>query len=215
MKTVFYYNMLLTFFQKESFVFAILTYKIWSQCSSVGIATRIWDRWLDFDSWEVQDFSPCHRIKTGSGSHPPYCQIGTEGFLIRDKAAGGIKMTTDLHLVWMLRMHGVVSPLLHVFMPWYLIKHQGQLYLLHFDLVSFFMSIKGSSERESCVGFFHTDIFDFWPQYYDFTYVYFILSYVNFMSNKRYIKYIFCCHRGVIALTGPVSWVVYFFSVSL
>jgi hypothetical protein len=45
------------------------------------------------------------------GAHQSYDKIGTAGSFPAAKAAGGMKLTTQLHLVPRYRMHGAVPPL--------------------------------------------------------------------------------------------------------
>jgi hypothetical protein len=45
------------------------------------------------------NFSPHHRVQTGSGAHPPFYPIGTRDSFPAGKAAGGVKLTTHPHLL--------------------------------------------------------------------------------------------------------------------
>jgi hypothetical protein len=58
-------------------------------------------------------FSFHHHIQTGSGSRPACYQMGTDGSFPEGKEAGGVKLTSHLHLVLRLRMCGAVLPLAH------------------------------------------------------------------------------------------------------
>jgi hypothetical protein len=67
-------------------------------------------------------------------------RYGGVTFSAKDKAAGGMKLTTHLHLVPRLRMRGAVLPLpQYAFMAWCSTKAQGQLYfyltLKHFRML--------------------------------------------------------------------------------
>jgi hypothetical protein len=63
-------------------------YQCMSRDSSVGIATGHYgldDRGsIPGEGWE---FSLHHRVQTGSGAHPAYCPMGTEGSFREGKAA--------------------------------------------------------------------------------------------------------------------------------
>jgi hypothetical protein len=48
---------------------------------------------------EAGNFSLHQRIQKGSGSLPASYPMGTRGFFPGGKAAGGVKLTTHLHLV--------------------------------------------------------------------------------------------------------------------
>jgi hypothetical protein len=66
------------------------------------------------------NFSLHHRVRNGSGARPASYPMGTRGSFPGGKAAGGVKLTTHLHLVpsskneWRytytppIRLHGVV-----------------------------------------------------------------------------------------------------------
>jgi hypothetical protein len=67
----------------------------------------------------AREFSPLHTVQTSSGSHPVLNPMGTGGSFPEVKAAGGVKLTTHLHLVMRSRivqlhlhslicLHGVV-----------------------------------------------------------------------------------------------------------
>jgi hypothetical protein len=65
-----------------------------------------------------------HSVQTGSEAHPTFCPVGTGGSFL------GVKLTTHLILVSLLRMLGVVPPLhRYVFMAWCLVKHKRKFYL--------------------------------------------------------------------------------------
>jgi hypothetical protein len=67
-----------------------------------------------------------HRVQTGSVVHPASYPMGFKSSFPGDKAAGGMKLTTHLHLVPMSRMHGVVPTLpRYIFMAWCSVKTQG------------------------------------------------------------------------------------------
>jgi len=59
----------------------------------------------------VGAFTPCHPVQIGSGVRPAFHPMGTEGPFPRIKAGGGMRLTTHLHLVPRLRMHGAIPPL--------------------------------------------------------------------------------------------------------
>jgi hypothetical protein len=45
------------------------------------------------------NFSLHHRVQNGSGAHPASYPMSTKGSFTGGKAAGGVKLTTHLHLV--------------------------------------------------------------------------------------------------------------------
>jgi len=64
-----------------------------------------------------------HLFQTGTGVHPTSNPMGTRGSL--GQSGRGVKLTTHLHLVQSLRMHGAISPLSQwVFMAWCLMKQR-------------------------------------------------------------------------------------------
>jgi hypothetical protein len=65
--------------------------------------------WLD-DSGSIPGRG--HRVKTGSGAHPDYYSVGSQGPYTGVKAAGGIKLSIHVNLVLRLRMSGAIPPLL-------------------------------------------------------------------------------------------------------
>jgi hypothetical protein len=62
-----------------------------------------------------------HQVQIGSGAHLASCPTGTGASLLKGKAAGGVKLTTDLHLVPRLGMCGSPS---YAFMVQYLVNHK-------------------------------------------------------------------------------------------
>jgi hypothetical protein len=84
-----------------------------------------------------RDFTLCHHIQTSSGSLSVSYQMGTEGFLTRDKADHSPPFSVEVKNAW-----SYISTPPYVFMVWCLIKHQGQPYLLHIELVSSLLPIK-------------------------------------------------------------------------
>jgi hypothetical protein len=68
-----------------------------------------------------------HRVQTGSGAHPASYPMSTKGSFPQCKAAGGVKLTTHLHLVPRPRMCGPIPPLLqYASMAWYSFKIAGK-----------------------------------------------------------------------------------------
>jgi hypothetical protein len=57
------------------------------------------------------NFSLHHGVQTGSGAHPTFYPMGTRGFSPGDKAAGVVKLTTQLHPVPRSRMRGAILSL--------------------------------------------------------------------------------------------------------
>jgi hypothetical protein len=71
------------------------------------------------------NFSLRHRVQTGSGAPPSLLLKGSGGALTGGRSAGGVKLTTHLHLVPRLRIHAVIPPSpQYVFMAWCLVKHR-------------------------------------------------------------------------------------------
>jgi hypothetical protein len=63
-------------------------------------------------------FSLCHYIQTSSGVHPTFYAMSTMGFFLEGVK---LKLITHFHLV----LSGAMSPLTHVFMAWYFVKHRN------------------------------------------------------------------------------------------
>jgi len=57
------------------------------------------------------NFSLHHCVQTGSGAYPASYPMGTRDSFPRGKAAGGVKLTTHLHLVSKSRILGAIPPL--------------------------------------------------------------------------------------------------------
>jgi hypothetical protein len=69
------------------------------------------------------NFSLHHRVQTGSEAHPASYPVGTRGYFPGGKAAGGVKLTTYLHLVPRSRIREAILPLpQYAFMTWYSVK---------------------------------------------------------------------------------------------
>jgi hypothetical protein len=67
-----------------------------------------------------------HRVQTGSGTHPASYSVGNRGYFSGGKAAGVVKLTTDVHLVSRSRMRGAILPLpQYAFMAWCSVEAQG------------------------------------------------------------------------------------------
>jgi hypothetical protein len=80
-------------------------------------------------------FSPRHRVQTGSWAHPAPYGMGTASSFTGDKAVGGVKLTTHLHLAPRLRSRGAIAPLPpYVIMEWYLFKHSDFTFTVPFTL---------------------------------------------------------------------------------
>jgi hypothetical protein len=60
-----------------------------------------------------RDYSLLRIIQTSSGAHPASYLMGTDD-IYRGQSTRVVKMTPDCHVVWILRMRGVVSPLLRM-----------------------------------------------------------------------------------------------------
>jgi len=60
-----------------------------------------------------RDYSLLRIIQTSSGAHPAPYLMGTDD-IYRGRSTRVVKMTTDLHVVWILRMRGVTPPLLRM-----------------------------------------------------------------------------------------------------
>jgi hypothetical protein len=70
-------------------------------------------------------FSIRHRVQTGSGAHSAPYSMSTGG----SYPGHGVKLTTYLHLVTMLRIHGAVPPTFqYLFMAWCSGKHSDKIY---------------------------------------------------------------------------------------
>jgi hypothetical protein len=52
-------------------------------------SNRVWAGWSGFNSWQGQDSSLLHSIKTGSGAQPVSYTMDTTGCFPRSKVAGG------------------------------------------------------------------------------------------------------------------------------
>jgi hypothetical protein len=91
---------------------------LWSQDSSVSIVTPYG---LDGAGNEVvflsgtRDFSVLHRVDTGFACHPAFFPIGNGACFPGGKAAGGVQLTTQFHLVSRLTIP--TAPLPHT-SPW-------------------------------------------------------------------------------------------------
>jgi hypothetical protein len=59
----------------------------------------------------TENFSPHHRVQTGSGTHPASYPMGARGSFPGAKASEASKLTTHLHLVPRSRMRGAITPL--------------------------------------------------------------------------------------------------------
>jgi hypothetical protein len=71
------------------------------------------------------NFSLHHRVQNGTGTHPASYPMGTRGSFPGGKAAGGVKLTTHLHIVSRSRLRGAIPPLpQYVFIAWCLVKHR-------------------------------------------------------------------------------------------
>jgi hypothetical protein len=75
------------------------------------------------------------RVQNGSGAPPSLLSMGTGGSFPGGKAAGGVKLTTYLHVVPRSRMRGAISPLTqYAFMAWCLVKQRDN-FTLPFTLL--------------------------------------------------------------------------------
>jgi hypothetical protein len=62
---------------------------VWNKdTSSVDIVNTLRAGRLEFDPRRFGNFSPHHRVQTGSGAHRAFCPMGTEGSFSGGKAAG-------------------------------------------------------------------------------------------------------------------------------
>jgi len=74
-------------------------------------------------------FFSCHCVQTGSVTHPASYTMSTGSSHPVGKVVGGMKLTTELHLVLKLRMCVAIAPLPQcVFMAWCLIKQEIHLH---------------------------------------------------------------------------------------
>jgi hypothetical protein len=88
-----------------------------------------WTTGLRFPA-EARHFSLLYSFQTGSLVHLASYIMGTRGSFLGDKVAGGVKLTTHLHLVLRSRMVELYLQPPHVLMVWCLINYaQGQCYL--------------------------------------------------------------------------------------
>jgi hypothetical protein len=119
-------------------------------------------RWAT--SWMTGgNFSLHHRVQSSSGAHPAsYLRMGIRGWFPGGKVAGGIKLSTHIHLVPRSRMRGAIPPLpQYAFIALCSVKAKGQLYLylLRFHM-AFIVVSRSSVLRITC--WLLLDVLDPW-----------------------------------------------------
>jgi len=79
--------------------------------SSVIIETRLQAGWPEFNSQQGQwwNFSLHHCIQTGPGTNPVSYPMATGGSLSQEWSNWNMNLTTCLHLVPRLEMHGAIQ----------------------------------------------------------------------------------------------------------
>jgi len=91
---------------------------------------------LQFPAGAMMKFySLRHQVQTASWANPTSYPMSTGSSIPWGKAAGGVKLTTYLHLVPRLRMRGALPPLPKYVMRWCLIKKEIRLHGVVLSLV--------------------------------------------------------------------------------
>jgi hypothetical protein len=97
--------------------------------TKVDIWVYIKFRWSFYILDSISALKPL-RVQTGSGAYPSSCLVGMRGSFRGGESGRGAKLTTHVHLAQRSRMRGAILPLSNTpsFMPWCLVKVQGELY---------------------------------------------------------------------------------------